>query len=52
MVSAMSDPIQHYGTKMVGYLLDNGEELSITWNVKNVNCLILPVAALRRKEAS
>ena len=49
MVSATSDPVKYYGTKTIAYVLDNGEEQTITWNVMNVSCLILSTAALRRE---
>ena len=52
MVSATSEPIKNYGTKNITYVLDNGEELAITWNVTNVNCLILSASALRRGGAT
>ena len=41
MVSATNEAIEVYGQKVVHYTLDNGEDLAITWNVTNVNCLIL-----------
>ncbi|CAK0841766.1 unnamed protein product [Prorocentrum cordatum] len=52
MVSATSEPIKNYGTKNITYVLDNGEEMAITWNVTNVNCLILSASALRRGGAT
>lgn len=52
MVSATNEPIVVYGQKIITYVLDNGEELAITWNVANVNCLILSTAALRRGGAT
>ena len=37
MVSATSKPIQVYGQKTVHYMLDNGEQISMSWNITNVN---------------
>jgi hypothetical protein len=52
MVSATNEPIIVYGRKIVHYTLDNGEEMSITWNVTNVNCLIVAARALSRGGAT
>ena len=48
MVSATSESIKFYGHKVVHYVLDNGEDMAITWTVSNVTCLILAASALSR----
>ena len=48
MVSVTNEPVTCIGTKTVTYILPNGEEMTITWHVTNVKCLILSVAALQR----
>ena len=32
----------------VDFIVDNGEDFTITWDVRSVNCLVISTSALRR----
>ena len=52
MVNATGGLVEVFGRNEILYVMDNGEELMISWNVSNVNCLILAGVALQRGGAT